>query len=91
VAAEDAPVVVKLVDDDVLEVLEEVDPLGVVGQDSGVEHIRVGEDDLADRPDCLAGVLGRVSVVGVIRPLAHPDHLVELRPLSWARALVGKR
>ncbi len=64
VAAEDAAVVVELVDDDVLEVLEELDPLGVVGEDAGVEHVRVGQDDVAAGPDGLAGVLGRVAVVG---------------------------
>jgi hypothetical protein len=64
VAAEDAAVIVELVDDDVLEVLEQLDPLGVVRQDAGVEHVGVGQDDVAAGPDGPAGVLGRVAVVG---------------------------
>jgi hypothetical protein len=64
VAAEDAPVVVELVDDDVFKVFEELDPLCVVGEDPGVEHVGVGQDDVAAGPDGLAGVLGRVAVVG---------------------------
>ncbi len=92
-AAEDAAVVVELVDDDVLEVLEELDPLRVVRQDAGVEHVGVGQDDVAAGPDGLAGVLGRVAVVGEDADLlgqAGVD-VVELGPLVLDRALVGKR
>ena len=47
VTAEHAAVGVQLVDDDELELLEQLEPLGVVGQDRRVEHVRVGHDDLA--------------------------------------------
>ncbi len=63
-AAEDAPVVVHLVDDDVFEAFEEGDPLGVVGHDGGVQHVGVGEDDVAGAAHLAAGVGGGVAVVG---------------------------
>ncbi len=47
VAPEDAAVGVQLIDHDQPQLLEELEPLGVMGQDSGVEHVRVGHDDLA--------------------------------------------
>ena len=47
VAAEDAAVRVRLVDDDVAQLLEELEPLGVMGQDRAVEHVRVGDNHLA--------------------------------------------
>ena len=65
VAAEQAPVGVQLVDDDVLEVLEQLEPLRVVRKDRRVEHVRVGDDHLPGRADHAAHVGGRVAVVGV--------------------------
>ena len=50
VAAEEAAVGVQLVDDHELQVLEQLEPLGVVGEDRGVEHVRVGDDDLPGGP-----------------------------------------
>ena len=64
VAAEHAAVGVQLVDDDVAELLEQLEPLGVVGQDRRVEHVRVGDHDLAGRPDRRADRRRRVAVVG---------------------------
>ena len=61
--AEDAAVDVRLVDDDVAEVREDVCPAVVVREDADVEHVRVGQDrvrPLADLPTPL--VLG-VAVV----------------------------
>ena len=65
VGAEDPPVDVELVDDDVLEVREELLPLRVVGEDPGVEHVGVRDDDVALPADRLPGVVGGVPVVGV--------------------------
>ena len=64
VAAEHAPVRVELVDDDNLELLEQLEPLGVVGQDRRMEHVRVRDDDLACGPDRRADGGRRVAVVG---------------------------
>ena len=41
--SEDAAVGVQFVDDDVLQVFKELDPLGVVRQDVGVEHVGIGD------------------------------------------------
>ncbi len=51
VAAEEAPVSVQLVDDDDPELLEELEPLRVVGQDGRVEHVRVRDHDLTRGAD----------------------------------------
>jgi hypothetical protein len=64
VAAEHAAVRVQLVDDDELELLEQLEPLGVVGEDRRVEHVRVGHDDLPGRSDLGADRGRRVAVVG---------------------------
>ena len=55
VAAEQAAVGVQLVDDDVLQVLEQLEPLRVVRKDGGVEHVRVGDHDLPGRAHDAAG------------------------------------
>ena len=63
VAAEHAAVRVQLVDDDDPQLLEELEPLGVVGQDRRVEHVRVRDDDLPGGPDRRPDRRGRVAVV----------------------------
>ena len=55
IAAEDAPVAMDFVDDDVAQVLKQLHPLGVVGQDAGVEHVRVGDHHVPGLADGLAG------------------------------------
>ena len=64
VAAEDAAVGVQLVDDDEPQLLEQLEPLGVVGQDRRVEHVRVGDDDLAGGSHGRTDRRRRVAVVG---------------------------
>ncbi len=64
VRAEDAPVVMHLVYDDVAQVLEEADPLGVVGENAGVQHIGVGDDDVPGGAHQLAGGGRGVAIVG---------------------------
>jgi hypothetical protein len=84
VAPEHAAVRVQLVDDDELELLEQLEPLGVVGEDGRVEHVRVAHDDLAGGADGGPDGRGRVAVVrrrddrepGRGRQLAELGHLV---------------
>ena len=64
VAAEDAAVGVQLVDHDVAELLEQLEPLRVVRQDRRVEHVRVGDHDLPGRPDRRPDRRRRVAVIG---------------------------
>jgi len=45
-AAEHATVRVRFVEDDVAKVLETPNPLCVVREDSGVQHVRIGKDDV---------------------------------------------
>ena len=63
VRAEDAAVDVRLVDDDVAEVLEHVAPAVVVRQHADVEHVRVREDHVRPLADLPAPLGGRVAVV----------------------------
>ena len=64
VRAEHAPVVVQLVQHDVLQILEQPQPLRVVRQDRGVQHVGVRHDDVAGRADRPPRVARRVAVVG---------------------------
>jgi len=65
VGAEHAAVAVQLVDHHELEALEELGPLGVVGQDRLVQHVRVGDHDVTAGTHRLAGVPRGVAVEGV--------------------------
>ena len=65
VAAEDAPIGVELVDDDVAEILEEVHPLGVMRQDSRVEHVGIGQHQVGACAHRAPRVLRRVAVISV--------------------------
>ena len=89
VPAEHPAVRVQLVDDDDPELLEQLEPLGVVGQDRRVEHVRVGHDDLprgadrgADRGRCVA-VVGR----GRDRQAGRCGQLAELGDLVLSEGL----
>ena len=63
VRAEDASVHVRLVDDDVAQVREDVAPAVVVREDADVEHVRVREDDVRPLADLPASLARRVAVV----------------------------
>ena len=65
VAAEQPAIGVQLVDDDELQVLEQLEPLGVVRKDRRVEHVRVGDGHLARAAHHAADGGRRVAVVGV--------------------------
>ncbi|MCZ7564158.1 MAG: hypothetical protein M5U08_10525 [Burkholderiales bacterium] len=60
--AEDAAVGVQLVDDHVAQALEELRPLGVMRQDPGVQHVRIGDDDVAVGAHGAARIARRVAV-----------------------------
>jgi len=86
VASEQAAGHVQLVDDDDLDLLEELEPLRVVRQDRGVEHVRVRDDDLAGAPDRRADRGRRIPVIGRGGDLqvAGPGKLGELGDLVLA-------
>ena len=90
VPTEHAAVRVQLVDDDVAQLLEQQEPLGVVGEDRRVEHVRVGRDDLARGPDGRPDRRRRVAVVGRLPRRAAPaarGQLAELGDLVLAERL----
>ena len=67
--AEDAPVRVRLVDHDVAQLLEELEPLRVMRQDRRVEHVRVGDHDLARAANGRSNGRRRIAVVDAGRDL----------------------
>ncbi len=85
VGAEDAAVGVGLVDDDPAEVGEEVAPALVVGQDADVQHVRVGEDEVAAAADRRPLLARRVAVVD---RLAQPGRA---QRAQLARLVLGQR
>ena len=89
VAPEHAAVRVQLVDDDEPELLEQLEPLRVMGEDRRVEHVRVGDDDLAGGPDRRADRCRRVAVVGRGRDVqpGRRRQLAELGDLVLAERL----
>ncbi len=92
VAAEDAPVGVGLVDDHVAQLLEELEPLGVVGQDGAAQHVRIAQHHLAslahDGPDGCR----RISVVDGGREVhaGQARQIAELGQLILAECLGGE-
>ena len=88
-AAEHAAVRVQLVDDDDLELLEELEPFRVVGEDRRMEHVRVRDHDLARGPHRRADRGGRVAVVGrgQDREAGRRREPAELRDLVLAERL----
>ena len=97
--AEDPAIGVRLVDHHEAQVAEKAAPQRVVGQDADVQHVGVGEDDLAVLAQPAAAGLGRVAVVRADRdrqrrcPAAGPalDRAAELleRPQLVLRQRLG--
>ncbi len=83
--AEDAAVDVGLVDHDVAQVLEDVSPAVVMGQEPDVQHVGVREDEVGPFPDLPALLGGRVAVVDR-RPQAR-----ELELGQAPRLILGER
>src|SRR5713226_1007478 len=63
-AAEDAAIGVQFIEDNVAQVFEQPGPAGVVREDAGVQHVRIGQDDVAFFANGFTGVGGGVAVIG---------------------------
>ncbi len=63
-ATEDAAVGVQFVDDNVAKIFEQARPARVMRENAGVQHVGIGENDLAFFADSFAGIGGRVAIVG---------------------------
>jgi hypothetical protein len=92
VAAEDAAVDVDLIDDNVLQPAEQRPPRRVVGQDAGVEHVGVGEQQPRRLADAAALRRRRVAVIrgdgGRLVKLR--GEAIQLRQLVVRQRLGGK-
>ena len=62
--AENAPVSVQLVEDDVAQILEQPRPARVVREDAGVQHVGIRQDHVAFFANGFSRVGGRVTIVG---------------------------
>jgi len=92
VAAEHPPICMEFVDDHEAQVLEELLPPRVVGEDSLVEHVGIGHHQVPLGPDRLAGVGRGVAVVSEgldIRPEG-VYHTLEFVDLILAQRLCRK-
>jgi hypothetical protein len=93
VRAEHAAVGVHFVDHHVLQVLEELRPLGVVGQDRLVQHVGIADHDLAVQAHAWRASPGvSPSKVKAFTP-SLPARLSSSSSATWscASALVGNR
>jgi hypothetical protein len=55
---------VQFIEHDVTQVLEKAHPFRVVGQDSGVQHVRIREDDVSALSNRFSRVTWGIAVVG---------------------------
>ena len=84
--AEDAAVHMRLVDDDEGQIGEHVAPRVMVGQDPNVEHVRIGENQVAPLADRGAFLARGVAVVD-----RRADHLVHAEGMQRTRLVLGQR
>ena len=91
-ASKDPSIRVQFVDDDELQILQQLGPLGVVRQDPGVQHVGIAENDMRATPNRTARILRRIPIVGMDANLAASGiaygdgQCMELREL-----ILGKR
>jgi len=64
VTAKNAAIGVQFVNDDVLQVLKEARPFCVVRQDAAVQHVGIGQDDVALLTDGLPRIGWSIAVIG---------------------------
>ncbi len=90
--AEHASVGMHLVDDDVVQVLEELRPLGVVGQDAYVQHVGIRDDDIALGAHRDPRIPGRITIerIGTHAEVAGFVQLQDLGHLILGQRLRGK-
>ena len=91
--AQNAAIVVQLIDHHVAQVFKQALPLGVVRQDARVQHVGIGDHQIAAGADGLARVLRRVAVVGegahFVAELFGPA--IELHELVLRKGLGGEK
>ena len=83
--AEDAAVHVRLIDHDEGQIGKEVPPRGVVRQDPDVQHVRVGDDEVAALADRRALVARGVAVID-----RGADLLAQAEPVQRPRLVLGQ-
>ncbi len=81
------------INNNILEVFKQLYPLGMMGQDTGVQHIRVRHDDMACLAYCPPGRSRGIPIVGVCFNILPQlgDNFIKLRHLVRREALCGKQ
>ncbi len=83
---------VKFIDNDVFQVLKECDPFGMVGEDAGMKHVRIGDNDVPFGSNGLSSILRGISIIGerADRPCRCLDQLLKLTHLVLGKGLCRK-
>jgi hypothetical protein len=63
-AAKNSPIIVEFINHHVFEIFEKFYPFSMMGQNSRMEHIWIGDDNVALTANCFSGILGSVSIIG---------------------------
>jgi hypothetical protein len=89
---EDSPIGMEFINHHKFQILEKVHPLRVVGKDSCMEHVRVGDHNIPAGPDGLTGILRSISIIGERsdRFFDSLDEILEFNHLVLGESLGGK-
>ena len=92
VAAEYAAVGMNFIDHDVLQVFKQLDPFGVMRQNTAVQHIGIRDDNVPRLAHRLAGRSRRIPVVGIGFDIDADflDHVVKLADLIGGKRFCRK-
>ena len=78
----------EFVDHQMPQVAEEAGPAPVLGHQGGVEHIGIGEDDVAPVPQAATHIGGRISIEDASQQAFHPCQFEQT--LTIAELVLGK-
>ena len=92
-ASEDAAIRVKFIDDHVLQIGKKLLPFRVMRQDSRVQHVGIGDDNIPLLADGLTGIVRCVAVVCecLYVGLEFPDETVDLCHLIVGQGFCGEK
>jgi len=92
-AAKDAAIIMKFINDDIFKILKKLDPLGMVGENARVQHVGIGNNDMTLATYSSPGILRRISIIGKYFDTS-PGHLncfIQFSKLVLRKSLGRKR
>lgn len=92
VTPEDPPVLMDFIYHHIFQILEELHPLCVVREDSGVQHVWIGDDDMSCGTDSFSGIDRGIAIIGVRLDIniQSSDQSVEFVQLILGEGLGGE-